>query len=59
MVEIGVSSGGSLEMWRTHLGAEAHIHGIDIEEACRVYEADRIRSQSVTRRTRSSGTVSA
>ena len=29
-------------MWRTYLGAQAHIHGIDIEEACRVYEADRI-----------------
>ena len=42
VVEIGVYSGGSLEMWKSYFGEHATIHGIDIEEACRVYEADRI-----------------
>jgi hypothetical protein len=40
IVEIGVYSGGSLEMWQTYFGAHATIHGIDIQEAVRVYEGD-------------------
>lgn len=43
VVEIGVYSGGSLGMWRSYFGEEATIHGVDIEEACRVYEAEGIR----------------
>lgn len=31
MLEIGVSHGGSLEMWRHYLGRRAHIVGIDID----------------------------
>jgi cephalosporin hydroxylase len=31
MLEIGVSQGGSLQMWRHHLGRRARIVGIDIE----------------------------
>jgi cephalosporin hydroxylase len=31
MLEIGVSHGGSLQMWRHHLGRRARIVGIDIE----------------------------
>lgn len=38
LLEIGVFSGGSLEMWRTYLGVNATIIGLDIEEACRIYE---------------------
>jgi Methyltransferase domain len=38
LVEIGVYSGGSLEMWKSYLGPHAKIHGVDIEEACRVYD---------------------
>ena len=34
MLEIGVSHGGSLEMWRTYLGNKATIFGIDIDPAC-------------------------
>ena len=34
-LEIGVSRGGSLEMWRQYLGDEAVIFGIDIDEECR------------------------
>ena len=40
VVEIGVYSGGSLGMWKTYFGERATIHGIDIQEACRVYEGD-------------------
>ena len=42
VVEIGVYSGGSLGMWRSYFGEQATIHGIDIQEACRVYEGDGI-----------------
>ncbi len=36
-LEIGVSKGGSLSMWRKYFGADAVIFGIDIDEACRAY----------------------
>jgi len=34
MLEIGVSFGGSLEMWREYFGPEATIFGIDIDPEC-------------------------
>lgn len=34
MLEIGVSKGGSLAMWRQYFGPEAVIFGIDIDPAC-------------------------
>jgi hypothetical protein len=37
VVEIGVSSGGSMSMWHSYFGAGTHVHGIDIEPACRAY----------------------
>lgn len=37
VVEIGVYSGGSLAMWHSYFGAGTHVHGIDIEPACRSY----------------------
>ena len=33
-LEIGVSGGGSLAMWRKYLGSEAIIYGIDIDPQC-------------------------
>jgi hypothetical protein len=33
-LEIGVSKGGSLQMWRRYLGPSATIFGIDIDPAC-------------------------
>jgi hypothetical protein len=42
VLEIGVSSGGSLEMWRSYFGEKSHIYGVDIEEACKAYESDHI-----------------
>jgi hypothetical protein len=42
ILEIGIYSGGSLEMWREYFGPKAHLYGVDIEPACRVYEADNV-----------------
>ncbi len=33
-LEIGVSKGGSLRMWREYLGPNAIIYGIDIDQSC-------------------------
>jgi hypothetical protein len=38
VLEIGVYSGGSLEMWRHYFGPGCHIYGVDIEMACKCYE---------------------
>jgi hypothetical protein len=38
LVEVGVSSGGSMPMWRHYFGTGCRIHGVDIQEACKVYE---------------------
>jgi len=38
VLEIGVFSGGSLEMWRHYFGPGCHVYGVDIENACRCYE---------------------
>ncbi|MEP6730464.1 MAG: class I SAM-dependent methyltransferase [bacterium] len=43
LVEIGIYSGGSLEMWADYLGPRATIYGVDIEEACRAYEGGQLR----------------
>lgn len=40
VLEVGVYSGGSLEMWRSYFGEKSHIYGVDIEEACKIYEND-------------------
>lgn len=37
VVEIGVYSGGSLTMWHAYFGEGTHVHGVDIEAACRTY----------------------
>ncbi len=42
VVEVGVYSGGSLGMWASYFGEKATVHGVDIQEACRIYEADRV-----------------
>jgi cephalosporin hydroxylase len=42
VVEIGVYSGGSLEMWRDYFGPHCQIIGVDIAEECRAYEDDQI-----------------
>ena len=42
VAEIGIYSGGSLYMWKWYFGDRSHIHGIDIEPACKTYERDAI-----------------
>ncbi len=38
MLEIGVSKGGSLDLWRQYLGPDAVIYGIDIDPDCARYD---------------------
>lgn len=38
VLEIGIYSGGSLDMWRHYFGPQASLYGVDIEPACRAYE---------------------
>jgi len=42
VTEIGIYSGGSLNMWKWYFGERSHIRGIDIEPACKTYERDGI-----------------
>ncbi len=42
IVEIGVSHGGSLEMWREYFGDQATIWGIDIDPRCKSLEGKNI-----------------
>jgi SAM-dependent methyltransferase len=43
LLEIGVYSGGSLDMWRDYFGPQAQIYGVDIEPACRAYESENVK----------------
>lgn len=40
MLEIGIYSGGSLDMWRSYFGPGCEVCGIDVQEACKVYEGE-------------------
>lgn len=42
ILEIGIYSGGSLGMWQQYFGEHCHIYGVDIEEACKSYESEKI-----------------
>jgi hypothetical protein len=42
ILEIGVSHGGSLQMWKSYFGDKARIYGIDILPECKKFEEDRI-----------------
>lgn len=41
MLEIGVSQGGSLDLWRRYFGHQAVLVGIDISESCKRFETGR------------------
>jgi hypothetical protein len=43
ILEIGVYSGVSLEMWRHYFGPRCQVYGVDIEPACKAYEGDSVR----------------
>lgn len=40
VLELGVLHGGSLELWREYLGAEATIFGIDIDARCAAFSGE-------------------
>jgi O-methyltransferase len=42
ILEIGVSQGGSLQMWKHYFGEKARIYGIDIMPECKQFEEDQI-----------------
>jgi hypothetical protein len=43
VLEVGIYSGGSLEMWKDYFGPRCRIYGVDIEPACRAYERDSVK----------------
>jgi hypothetical protein len=43
VLEIGVFSGGSLEMWQNYFGPDCKIYGVDIEPRCKAYETESVR----------------
>jgi len=38
IVEIGIQSGGSMDMWKGVFGPRAHVYGCDIQPNCKAYE---------------------
>jgi hypothetical protein len=42
IVEIGVSHGGSLQMWKDYFGSKAKIYGVDINSKCKDFEEENI-----------------
>ncbi|MCB0645042.1 MAG: class I SAM-dependent methyltransferase [Saprospiraceae bacterium] len=43
ILEIGVSQGGSLQMWKNYFGPKAKIYGIDINPKCKDLEEENIK----------------
>jgi Methyltransferase domain len=43
VVEVGVSSGGSLGMWLDYFGARCRVYGVDINPECKVHETESIK----------------
>jgi len=43
ILEIGVSQGGSLQMWKNYFGKKAKIYGIDIDPRCKKLEEENIK----------------
>lgn len=39
VAEVGIYSGGSLQMWHHYFGDKCHVHGIDIMPECNVYNS--------------------
>jgi len=42
VLEVGVYSGGSLDMWHSYFGPQSHIYGVDVVETCKKYESDHV-----------------
>lgn len=42
ILEIGIFSGGSLEMWKKYFGSGCHVYGVDIQPECLAYQSDSV-----------------
>jgi|HubBroStandDraft_2_1064218.scaffolds.fasta_scaffold46897_1 23S rRNA U2552 (ribose-2'-O)-methylase RlmE/FtsJ len=42
ILEIGIYSGGSLQMWQSYFGPNSRIYGVDIESKCKAYESESV-----------------
>ena len=42
ILEVGISQGGSLQMWKNYFGDKAKIYGIDIDARCKDFEEENI-----------------
>ena len=42
ILELGIFSGGSLQIWKSYFGEQAVIHGIDIEPGCAEFSEERV-----------------
>lgn len=42
ILEIGVSQGGSLEMWKKYFGDKMHLYGVDINPRCKELEEEQV-----------------
>ena len=40
-MEVGIYSGGSLDMWKAYFGPKCMVYGVDIQAVCRAYEGER------------------
>lgn len=43
ILEVGVYSGGSLDMWKEYFGPKCQVYGIDIREECKALETESIK----------------
>jgi len=41
-LEIGVSHGGSLQMWKDYFGSKARLFGVDVNPLCQQFEEDQV-----------------
>ena len=43
LLEIGISHGGSLQMWKEYFGTSANIIGVDVEPGCLAFQDERVK----------------
>jgi len=43
VLEIGVDSGGSIEMWQDYFGPKARLYGVDLSAQCKAYETSSVK----------------
>ena len=43
LLEVGVSNGGSINMWSNYFGKNSKIYGIDIDPRCKEFEKNNVK----------------